>query len=177
MAAAPLPRPIALVGMPGAGKTSVGRIAARRLGLAFFDTDEMVEAEGERTIEQLFVAEGEAAFRERERRLVSRLIGQPRAVIATGGGAMAQAATRQLLLSDTLTVWLRASPETLARRLAAAPPRPLLAGPDLTDRLRRMLASREEAYDRSDASLVTDGLTAAQAADALADLLSRARAR
>jgi shikimate kinase len=155
--ASPFDRPISLVGMPGAGKTSVGRLLARRLSLAFHDSDEEVMREAGRTIEQLFSSEGQAAFRERERQVIARLIDAGPGVIATGGGATVEAESRRLLVSRTTTIWLQACPHTLSLRLAGAPPRPLLAGPDLLAKLQMLEAERRAFYGEAQIHLSTDG--------------------
>jgi shikimate kinase len=175
--ASPFDRPIALVGMPGAGKTSVGRLLAERLGLGFRDTDEEVVRETGRTVEQLFVMEGVAAFRRHERQAVARLVDSSRLVIATGGGAMVEPRTRRLLLSRTIPVWLQASPETLMRRLAEAPPRPLLIGGGLLVKLKAMAAERQRFYEQAHIHLRTDKLGLVESAEAAADALEAWQAR
>jgi shikimate kinase len=159
--------------MPGAGKTSVGRLLAPLLNLTFHDTDEEVVREAGRSVEQLFSSEGPQAFRLRERQAIARLIDAAPAIIATGGGAMVEEPTRQLLLQNTVTIWLQASPETLARRLKDAPPRPLLSGDDLPRKLAAMEAERRACYAEADLSLCTDHLTPGGAAARVVELLSR----
>lgn len=160
-------RPIALVGMMGAGKTSVGRLLAVRLGLPFRDTDEAVEAASGRTIAQIFAQEGEAAFRARERDAVAALLGGPPAVIATGGGAVLDAGTRALLKERAWTIWLKAEPAMLAARLDGNADRPLLAGRDRGEELTRLAAQREPLYAAADLHLRVDGLSPQQVADAI----------
>jgi len=150
MAAAPLTRPIALVGMPGAGKSAVGGILAARLGLPFYDCDVEVERAAGCTIAELFARNGEAAFRRYERRTVAALLERGPIILATGGGAMAEAETRTLLLERSETIWLDAEPAILARRLADARDRPLLEGSDREAALARLLAERRPLYRMAD---------------------------
>src|SRR3546814_13653508 len=91
-----VPRTIALVGLMGAGKSCIGRLLAGALGLPFLDADKEIEAAAGCTVEDIFTAHGEAAFREGERRVIARLLAQPRMVLATGGGAFMDPATRHL---------------------------------------------------------------------------------
>ncbi len=156
--------------MPGAGKTSVGRLLAERWKLPFHDTDEIVAGESGRTIQDIFFSDGPAAFRRWERRVIERLVSEAPAIISTGGGAMIEPKTREFLLSRTVTVWLEASAETLQQRLAGTPPRPLLSGAGLLERLQAMEAERRpfdaQAHirvpaDRADISVVADLIAAA----------------
>ncbi len=158
--------------MPGAGKSTVGRLLAARLGFPFADTDELVVAQAGRPIADLFASEGDEAFRVRELQAVRRLLASAPVVISTGGGAMTYPPMREILLARTLTIWLQATSDTLVQRLTAAPPRPLLAGKGLAERLRTMAAEREASYAQARLSLVTDHLTPEEAADTLASLLS-----
>jgi shikimate kinase len=159
--------------MPGVGKTRAGRLLAARLELPFHDTDEEVVREAGSSVEQLFFSEGPAAFRVRERQVIDRLIQAGAAIISTGGGAMNEAPTRRLLLQGTTTIWLRASTETLVRRLSQAPPRPLLLGPGLPTKLQAMEAERRASYAEAALSLATDDLAPDAVADRLVELLSR----
>lgn len=127
----PLKRPIVLVGMPGAGKTTVGRILARHLGLKFVDSDQEIERSAGITISEYFELHGEAAFREIERRAIAELVSGNRLVIAVGGGALSDDTTWQLVRSRCTTVWLQASLPTLAARLQAGSPRPRYKDRDL----------------------------------------------
>lgn len=161
--------------MPGAGKSKVGALLARRLGLLFHDSDEEVARFAGRSVEQLFQAEGQAAFRGRERRAIARLVEAGPAIIATGGGAMAEPATRALLMARTTTVWLRASVETLSRRLAQAPPRPLLVGADVLTRLERLQAERQQLYAEAHIHLDTDALDIDSTVDAVIQAIGRHR--
>src|ERR1700712_2591196 len=119
-------RSIALVGMMGAGKTVIGRRLAHRLGLDFIDTDHEIEAAACLTIPEIFSRHGEPYFRDRECRVVARLIGNGPRVVATGGGAFIHAATRSALRAGAVSVWLKADFDVLMRRVRKRSNRPLL---------------------------------------------------
>ena len=125
-----LDRSIVLVGLMGAGKSTVGRRLAGRLCLPFVDSDVEIERAADRSIAEMFDRFGEPDFRDGERRVLRRLIeGEPK-VIATGGGAFMDPQTRALILDRCIAVWLDADVATLARRVARRAHRPLLAGKD-----------------------------------------------
>ena len=123
---APPDRPIALIGLMGSGKSTIGARLARRLGLPFVDSDAEIEAAARMSIAELFEAFGEEGFRDGERRVIARLMDGPRRVIATGGGAWMDARTRALLAERALVIWLRADIDVLVERVGAAqsPPAP-----------------------------------------------------
>jgi shikimate kinase len=123
-------RTIALVGLMGVGKSSVGRRLANALNLPFADTDSEVEAAAGRSISDIFAELGEPAFREGERRVIARLLDQPPHVLATGGGAFMNDQTRELIKGHAISVWLKADLDVLARRVARKDTRPLLSGKD-----------------------------------------------
>src|SRR5437016_8933019 len=110
----------------GAGKTKIGRRLAVRLNLPFFDSDTEIEAAAGETIEEIFRNRGEAVFRDGERRVIARLLSQPIHVLATGGGAFMDQATRALILRRGVSVWLRADLDVLAARGARCNHRPPL---------------------------------------------------
>jgi shikimate kinase len=123
-------QPVVLVGMMGAGKSTVGRRLAARLGLPFVDTDAEIERTAGLGISEIFARFGEPGFRDRERKVMARLTASPPCVIASGGGAFADEETRRQLLDRCLVIWLDADVETLAGRVRAGDPRPLLEGRD-----------------------------------------------
>lgn len=123
-------RPVVLVGMMGAGKTTVGRRLAARLGMDFVDADEEIVNAAGMSIEEIFTRYGEAHFRDGERRVIARLIDGPPKVIATGGGAFIQDETRALILDRAVAVWLDADIDVLVDRVSRRGGRPLLAGRD-----------------------------------------------
>jgi len=137
---------ITLVGMPGSGKTTVGRHLARRLRLPFFDSDHVIEERLGCSIREFFAREGEAAFRDLEQQVIAELAQGPAAVIATGGGAVLREANRHALRAAGRVVYLRASPEELYRRLKHDTSRPLLQVADPLARLREMYAQRDPLY-------------------------------
>ncbi len=143
-------RTIVLVGMMGAGKTSVGKRLAESLSLPFFDADEEIERAAGCTIAEIFEQRGEAEFREGERRVIARLLDQPPHVLATGGGAFVNPETRELVSRKAVSVWLKASPEVLARRVARKNTRPLLHGQNPREVLDALLEKREAAYGQAD---------------------------
>lgn len=157
MAESPVER-VVLVGFMGAGKSTVGRMLARRLGWRFHDLDERVEARAGRTVGELFAAEGEEAFRTLEGQVGAELLEEKGAVIATGGGWPVRDDRMGRLPDGTFSVWLQVSPEEAARRAAGKPGlRPLLDVPDPTETARRMLAERRPEYARADLHLRSDG--------------------
>jgi shikimate kinase len=132
MSAAAEPEPerrtIALVGLMGVGKTSVGRRLAQVLDLPFFDADEEIERAARRSVSEIFADLGESDFREGERRVIARLLAGPPHVLATGGGAFVNSETRRLLMDKAVVVWLKADLDVLAKRVARRDTRPLLRG-------------------------------------------------
>lgn len=139
-------QPIVLVGLMGAGKSTVGRRLALKLGLPFVDADVEIEAAAGMAIADIFERFGEAYFRDGERRVIARLMdGNPR-VIATGGGAFVDAATRASILGTATAVWLDAKPEVLADRVTRRDTRPLLRGRDPLAVLQELARVRNPLY-------------------------------
>ena len=139
-------RPIVLVGMMGAGKTSVGRRLAARLGLPFWDSDEEIEKAAEKSVTDIFERFGEEEFRRAEHRVISRLLRSGPGVIATGGGALMNEGTRGHILKEAYTVWLRAGPDILLRRVGTDSSRPLLSRGDPLVILKRLIEERSPVY-------------------------------
>ena len=137
---------IALIGLMGAGKSTVGRRLAKRLGLPFADADAEIEAAAGLSIAEIFERYGEAHFREGERRVLARLIAGPPKVIATGGGAFMNDSTRALILERCIAIWLDAEVETLAERVGRRHHRPLLKGKDPAELLRGLAEIRNPVY-------------------------------
>jgi shikimate kinase len=137
---------LTLVGMPGSGKSTVGRQLSRRLQLPFFDSDHVIEQRLGCSIREYFAREGEAAFRDVEEQVLAELAQGPTAVVATGGGAVLRAANRQRLRDAGRVIYLRSSPEELFRRLRHDMQRPLLQVPNPLDKLRELYAQRDPLY-------------------------------
>ena len=135
-----------LVGMMGAGKTTVGRLLARRLRLRFVDSDQEVESRCGVKVPVIFELEGEAGFRSREVQTLAELTALEGIVLATGGGAVLNAATRERLAAGGTVVYLRAKPEDLYRRVRHDLNRPLLATGAPLERLRELYAERDPLY-------------------------------
>ena len=148
-------RTIALVGLMGVGKSSVGRRLANALDLPFRDADAEVEAAAGRSISDIFADLGEAAFREGERRVIARLLDQPPHVLATGGGAFMHDQTRELIKSKAISVWLKADLDVLVRRVSRKDTRPLLAGKDPMAVLEDLAATRYPVYAQADVIVET----------------------
>lgn len=136
---------IALTGMMGTGKTVVGRLLATRLGWSFVDTDPQVEQTAGKSVAEIFAQDGEAAFRRLERHAVEEALGRPGSVVSLGGGAVLDPATRHILCSRGITIWLQADIATCAAR-AAGEGRPLLQGKDPLVMLERILDQRRALY-------------------------------
>ncbi len=139
-------RPIVLIGLMGAGKSTVGRRLANRLRLPFVDADVEIEAAAGMTITEIFDRFGESYFRDGERRVIARLIDGTPKVIATGGGAFINQETRSLILEEAIAVWLDANPDVLAERVKRRDTRPLLRGRDAGQVLRDLAAVRNPIY-------------------------------
>lgn len=147
-------RPIVLVGMMGAGKTTVGRRLAKALNLAFHDADAEIEEAAGMSVSELFEKHGEESFRQGEMKVIARLLSGGPIVLATGGGALSNASTRALVKEKALSIWLRADVETLVRRATRRPTRPLLIKGDPKETIARLLAERTPHY--AEATLTID---------------------
>ncbi len=145
-AAAPQTRTIVLVGLMGAGKSTIGRRLASRLGLPFVDADTEIERASGLSIAEIFERFGEAHFRDGERRVIARLIDGPVKVVATGGGAFVAADTRALILARAVAIWLDADIATLAERVRRRNTRPLLRDRDPAEVLAELAAIRNPLY-------------------------------
>ena len=160
-----------LVGMMGAGKTTVGRLLARRLKRSFYDTDEQIERRCGVRVPVIFEIEGEAGFRAREAQMIEELCVLDNAVLATGGGAVLAKENRRIIAARGTVVYLHARPAQLWQRLRHDRNRPLLATADPQKRLEQLYAERDPLY-REVADLVID--TGRQSVQTLAkDLLTR----
>ena len=146
-------RSIVLVGMMGAGKTSVGKRLAQRLGLPFVDADAEIEAGAQMTIPEIFERFGEPYFREGERRVIARLLNDGPKVLATGGGAFLNEATRARIAQSGVSVWLKPDFEVLLRRVRKRSNRPLLRTADPEGTLRRLLEERSPIYALADMTI------------------------
>ena len=146
----PVNRTVVLIGMMGAGKSAVGKRLARALGWPFEDADAAIEAAAGTTIAEIFAEIGEAAFRDKERRVIARLLGGEKQVLALGGGAFMDSQTRSLVRDRALSIWLRADLEALLRRTGRRTDRPLLAKGDPRATLQRLLEEREPVYAEAD---------------------------
>lgn len=144
-------RCIVLVGMPGSGKSSIGRRLAPKLGMDFVDADsEITKAANGMTIPEIFKKHGEAEFRSLEARVIGRLLEEKPAVIATGGGAYMNADTRTAARRNGVSIWLKAEIPVLLRRVKRKNDRPLLRGDDPEGVLKTLLSEREQIYAEAD---------------------------
>ena len=143
-------RSVVLVGMMGAGKTSVGKRLAGRLGLTFIDADTAIEEAAKKTVTEIFAEHGEDYFRQGERRVIARLLREPRQIIATGGGAFMNAETRAAIRAAGLSIWLKADWELLFERVRRRPTRPLLQNADPEGTLKALVDLRYPVYAEAD---------------------------
>ena len=142
---------IVLVGLMGAGKSSIGRRLAQRLGVAFVDADTEIERAAGRTIPEIFEAFGESAFRDGERRVIRRLLEEPVVrILATGGGAYMDAETRHVIADNAIALWLKADLDTLFERVSRRSNRPLLKTDDPKATLQNLMDRRYPVYANAD---------------------------
>ncbi|MCL4714587.1 MAG: shikimate kinase [Hyphomonadaceae bacterium] len=150
------PRTIALVGLMGAGKTTVGRRLAHALDLPFADADaEIVNAAGQ-SIETIFAEHGECEFRRGERKVIARLLEGPVHVLATGGGAFIDPRTRELMKERAISIWLKAPLEVLMKRVSKRSGRPLLKEDDPLAVMQRLMGERYPIYAEADITVETN---------------------
>jgi len=140
------PSSIFLVGMMGAGKSTIGRLLATSIGFEFIDADRELEVRSGVSISTMFEIEGEAGFRRREAALLDELSQRPGIVLATGGGAVLDALTRERLRDRGLVIYLRATPDEVFRRTRRDKSRPLLQTENPRERIEQLLAEREPLY-------------------------------
>lgn len=148
-------RSVVLVGMMGAGKTSVGRRLAAALELPFVDADAEIERVADMGIPEIFERYGEPFFRDREAKVVARLLEESQKVLATGGGAWMNPETRARIAASGVSVWLSAEFDVLLRRVKKRGGRPLLAKPDPEAALRRLIEERYPTYALADITIVS----------------------
>ena len=166
-------RTIALVGLMGVGKTSIGKRLSGLLGLPFRDADDEIEKAAGRSISEIFSDLGEAEFRAGERRVIGRLlVGEPH-ILATGGGAFVQPDTRALIKKNAISIWLRADIPVLARRVARKDHRPLLVGKDPQHVLQALAEVRYPAYAEADIVVDTGDVSHGASVDLVLAALRR----
>jgi shikimate kinase len=145
-----LRRTVALVGMMGAGKSSIGRRLAAKLDVPFYDADAEIERAAGCSISEIFDRYGESAFREGERKVIARLLKGLPHILATGGGAFIDETTREAIRELAISVWLRAPVDLLLARIGRRDTRPLIRNGDPREILERLLAEREPVYASAD---------------------------
>jgi len=143
-------RSLVLVGLMGCGKSSIGRRLAGKLGLPFVDADDEIERAAAKTINEIFTDHGEAHFRDGERRVIARLLGNGPQVLATGGGAFINPDTRNSIADAGISIWLKADLPVLMRRVGKRDTRPLLRTRDPETVMRELMESRYPVYAKAD---------------------------
>ena len=148
-------RSIVLVGMMGAGKSTIGRRLATRLRLPFTDADTEIEAAAGMSIPDIFETRGEAQFRDGEARVIARLLDHGPIVLATGGGAFMREETRDRIRAKAISIWLRADADVIMRRVRRRADRPLLQTADPEATVDRLLGEREPVYQNADLTILS----------------------
>ncbi|MDR1207978.1 MAG: shikimate kinase [Holosporales bacterium] len=149
------PKTIALVGLMGCGKTSIGRRLAKKLELSFFDSDQEVEISAGCSMKEIYAVFGEAAFKSGERRVIARLLDQPAHILATGGSSILDEETQTILKEKSITVWLDADLETLIARVSRRNDRPFIRDGNQRDVLEGLINTCYPVYERSDIHVKT----------------------
>lgn len=166
-----LPKTVALVGLMGVGKTTIGKRLAEHFALPFVDADEEIEKAAGQSIADIFAHYGEKGFREGEERVIARLLDSPAQILATGGGALTSAKTRDNLRAKAITVWLKTDLKVLARRVANKPHRPLLKDRSPMDVLREHAKNRYPLYQMADVVVDTGDQSHAKSMDLVLNAL------
>jgi shikimate kinase len=151
-----LKKTVALVGMMGAGKSSVGRRLAAKLGVPFHDADTEIEEAAGCSIAEIFDHYGEAAFRDGERKIVARLLAQPPHVLATGGGAFIDPETRAKIRDTAISVWIKVPVDVLLARVGRRETRPLLREGDPRELIEKLLETRAPVYAEADLTVESE---------------------
>ena len=163
---------IVLTGFMGTGKTAVGRHLADELHAPFIDVDTTIAKKAKKSIQDIFAAEGEPAFRDLESAVIAELAGQDKTVIATGGGALLDSKNRENLQKNGMLVCLTAKMGTLLERLKDDLTRPLLAGENIERKVERLMKERQDIYSLCPVQVDTDGKTIAQVAREIIEKVS-----
>ena len=168
---------LALIGFMGTGKTTVGRIVAGQLHYDFVDTDDLIEKQAGKSVSRIFAEEGEPAFRERERQVVTELAQCQRTIIATGGGLGANPANIAALKQHALVVCLWSTVDGIYSRVRSQGHRPLLQGPNPLERMRELLLAREPFYKLADVLIGTEFRSIREVAEHVIHQFHHARKR
>jgi shikimate kinase len=158
-------RPIVLVGLMGAGKTTIGRRVAQRLKLPFADADKEIELAAHKTVAEIFADHGEDYFRSGEMRVIARLLDDKQKVLATGGGAFMNEQTRRAIKQKAVSVWLRAGLPLLMSRVRRKSHRPLLKAPDPEAVMQRLINERYPVYAEADITVESRDVPHAEIVD------------
>lgn len=145
-----LKKPVVMVGLMGAGKTKIGGIMAKTLGLPFVDADAEIEAAAGMSVAEIFETQGEPAFRDLERRVIARLLSDEIKIVAPGGGAMMNEQTAELIRKSAISIWLRADIDVLVERTGRNTKRPLLRNGDPREILQGLMDKRYPVYQTAD---------------------------
>jgi XRE family aerobic/anaerobic benzoate catabolism transcriptional regulator len=166
---------IALIGLRGAGKSTLGELLARELEVPFVEMDREIEAESGLPLAELFSLYGQAGYRRFEGRCLTRIIKEyPRAVLSVGGGVVSETGTYDSLLANCFTVWLKASPsEHMQRVIAQGDMRPMAESHEAMEDLKRILAGREPQYRKADEIVDTSGLSVEASFAHLRDMVTQ----
>ena len=170
-----LDRPIVMVGLMGAGKTSVGRALARRLGVAFVDSDKEIETAAGCSVVDIFSLYGEAEFRRVEQKVIERILDTAPAVkvLSTGEGAFITPAVRDVLLKNALTIWLKADLELLVKRTKSRDTRPQLLHADSRKILGQLIDERYQTYAMADITVKTRDESLRRTLDKVVDAIRK----
>lgn len=166
------PLPIVLVGLMGAGKTSIGRRLAEKMDLPFVDADIEIEKAAGKSIPDIFADHGEAHFRDGERRVIARLLENGKQVLATGGGAFMNDETRAAIKANSVSVWLKADLSVLLKRVAKRGGRPLLENRDPQEVLQNLITVRYPVYAEADITVESLDVQHTQMVNAVLDALA-----